>query len=59
MASRAVGWTPRKPETAQEKINRVHDLVMDDDVATRVVTDLLHRPEIAFRAMGDPPPAIT
>lgn len=52
-ASRAVGWTPRKAQTPQEKVNQVHDLVKDDDVATRVVTDLLHRPDVAFRVMSD------
>lgn len=52
-AKRAVGWTPQRAQTPQEKVNQVHDLVTDDEVATRVVTELLHRPDVAFRAMND------
>lgn len=53
-ASRAVGWTPRKPHTPQEKVDKAHDLAVDDEVAARIVADLLHRPEVAFRAMSNP-----
>lgn len=52
-AARMVGWAPRTPVTPQERVNRVHDLVRDDETATRVVTDLLHRPDVAFRVMSD------
>lgn len=52
-ARRTVGWTPERPATPQEKINRVHDLATDDNVAARVVTDLLNRPDVAFKAMSD------
>lgn len=52
-ARRTVGWTPERPATPQEKIDRVHDLAKDNNIAAKVVTDLLHRPDVAFRAMSD------
>lgn len=52
-ACRVVGWTPRTPITNQEKVNRIHDLTKDDVVAVSVARDLLKRPAVAFRAMGD------
>ncbi len=48
-AKRRVGWQVTRPETVQEKVNAVHDLVTDDEVATRVATDLLRRPKVAFK----------
>ncbi|MEV0604672.1 DUF6192 family protein [Streptomyces sp. NPDC050315] len=41
------------PQTAQEKIEAIHDLAADDQVAARVATDLLRRPEVAFHAAHD------
>lgn len=52
-AKRRLGWQVSRPETVQEKVNAVHALVDDDEVATRVATDLLRRPEVAARAMSD------
>ncbi|MEV0900055.1 DUF6192 family protein [Actinoplanes sp. NPDC049802] len=52
-AKRQVGWQVTRPETVQEKVIAVHELVADDEVATRVATDLLRRPKVAFKAAGD------
>lgn len=52
-------WTPETsrqrvghhgpgPETPQEKIEAVHDLVADEQVAAQVATDLLRRPDVSF-----------
>jgi hypothetical protein len=48
-----VGYHGPGPETAQEKVEAVHDLVVDEQVAAQVVTDLLRRPAVAFKAMTD------
>ncbi|MCX5384848.1 DUF6192 family protein [Streptomyces sp. NBC_00083] len=48
-----VGYHGPGPETVQEKIEAVHDLVGDEQVATQVATDLLRRPSVAFKAMTD------
>ncbi|MFD0919082.1 DUF6192 family protein [Saccharopolyspora rosea] len=53
-AARAVGRKVKNPRTPQEHVERVHDLVQDDVTASTVATDLLRRPEVAFRAMTDP-----
>jgi hypothetical protein len=52
-AKRRVGHQVAKPVTPQEKINTIHALARDDEVASKVTTDMLHRPEVAFRAMTD------
>lgn len=52
-ARRAVGHQVSRPETVQEKVTAVHDLIRDEEVASRVATDLLRRPEVAFKAMTD------
>lgn len=49
-AKRRVGHQVAKPVTPQEKINTIHALARDDEVASKVTTDMLHRPEVAFRA---------
>ncbi|MGX1676338.1 DUF6192 family protein [Streptomyces sp. NPDC055400] len=38
-----VGYHGLAPETVQEKVEAVHDLVADEQVATQVATDLLRR----------------
>lgn len=48
-----VGYHGPGPETSQEKIEAVHDLVADEQVAAQVATDLLRRPSVAFKAMTD------
>ncbi len=50
---RRVGYHGPEPETVQEKVDAVHDLVADEQVATLVATDLLRRPDVAFQAMTD------
>jgi hypothetical protein len=52
-AKRRVGWQVTRPESVTEKVVAVHELVRDEEVATRVATDLLRRPEVAFKAMTD------
>jgi hypothetical protein len=48
-----VGYHGPKPETVQEKVEAVHDLVADEQVASQIATDLLRRPSVAFKAMRD------
>jgi hypothetical protein len=52
-ARRDVGRQVGHPVSVQEKIEAVHDLARDEEVASAVATDLLRRPDVAFRAMGD------
>ncbi|MFI7373795.1 DUF6192 family protein [Actinoplanes sp. NPDC049668] len=52
-AKRLTGRQVAGPETVQEKVVAVHELVRAEDVASRVGTDLLRRPEVAFKAMTD------
>jgi hypothetical protein len=52
-ARREVGRQVGHPVSVQEKIEAVHDLARDEEVASAVATDLLRRPDVAFRAMGD------
>ncbi|MEV6138204.1 DUF6192 family protein [Nocardia sp. NPDC051990] len=52
-AYRRVGWRPPHPASEQERVDRIHDLARDDTVATRVITDFLRRPNVAYEAMAD------
>ncbi|MEV4064684.1 DUF6192 family protein [Nonomuraea dietziae] len=52
-ANREVGRSVDSPFTVSEKIEAVNDLVVDEQVAAKVATTLLHRPEVAFKAMAD------
>ncbi|MGW0583309.1 DUF6192 family protein [Streptomyces sp. NPDC002920] len=52
-AKRQVGWRVDNPQTPQEKVEAIHDLAVDDQVAARVATDFLRRPSVAFQAAGD------
>jgi hypothetical protein len=52
-AKRQVGWRVESPQTVQEKVEAIHDLAADEQVAARVATDFLRRPGVAFRAAGD------
>lgn len=52
-AKREVGWQVATPVTTSEKVEKIHDLATDDTVAAVVATSLLHRPEVASRAMTD------
>lgn len=53
MAAREVGNTPEIPRTRDEKINKVHELVREDGIASTIVKQLLYRPEVAHQAMAD------
>ncbi|MBT2387331.1 DUF6192 family protein [Streptomyces sp. ISL-11] len=53
LAKKRVGRRPDRPGTVQEKVDRVHDLAVDEDVAVRVAADVLRRPAIAARLMDD------
>ncbi|MFE4825129.1 DUF6192 family protein [Streptomyces sp. NPDC056704] len=52
-AKRQVGWRVDSPRSVQEKVEAIHDLAVDEQVAARVATDFLRRPGVAFRAAGD------
>ncbi|WP_431921148.1 DUF6192 family protein [Nonomuraea jabiensis] len=52
-AKRLVGHQVEHPITVQEKVERIHDLARDEEVAARVATDLLRRPQVADRSMRD------
>jgi len=52
-ACRVVGWQVDRPETVQEKVDAVHELVADEKVASRIAADLLRRPEVTFQATAD------
>ncbi|MGW2818939.1 DUF6192 family protein [Streptomyces sp. NPDC001415] len=53
-ARRQAGWQVETPQSVQEKVEAIQDLPVDEQVAARAATDLLHRPEVAFRAANDP-----
>ncbi|MFJ8112484.1 DUF6192 family protein [Streptomyces sp. NPDC096132] len=53
-------WTPDAAKrrvghqvTTQEKVNAIHILARDEEVAGKGTTDMLRRPDVAFRAMSD------
>ncbi|MGW2288180.1 DUF6192 family protein [Streptomyces phaeochromogenes] len=52
-AKRQIGWRVDSPQTPQEKVEAIHDLPADDQVAARVATDFLRRRNVAFRAASD------
>lgn len=52
-AKRRVGQRAGRPETVQEKVNRVHDLVADEQVAVQVASDLLRRPAVVSDVVVD------
>jgi hypothetical protein len=52
-AKRQVGWRVDNPQSVQEKVEAIHDLAADEQVAARVATDFLRRPAVAFRAASD------
>ncbi|AZQ40068.1 hypothetical protein EJ357_47365 [Streptomyces cyaneochromogenes] len=52
-AKRAAGWSTATPATVEEKVEAIRDLALDEQMAAQAACDLLHRPEVAFRAMRD------
>lgn len=53
-ALRAAGRTPQHPVTSQERVDRVRDLVRDDDDAALAVKDILRRPAVVRQVLDDP-----
>lgn len=54
LAKKHVGRRPDRPGTVQEKVERVQDLAVDEDVAVEVTRDVLRRPQVSARLMEDP-----
>ncbi|MEU6738315.1 DUF6192 family protein [Streptosporangium sandarakinum] len=52
-AQQAVDQKFAATASVQQKVERIHDLARDEQVAAAVATDLLRRPEVAFKAMTD------
>ncbi|MFC6879620.1 MULTISPECIES: DUF6192 family protein [Actinomadura] len=52
-AKREVGRKVNHPVTVIEKVRAIHDLAVYEQVASSVAADLLRRPDVAFKAMGD------
>ncbi|QMU72873.1 DUF6192 family protein [Streptacidiphilus sp. P02-A3a] len=48
-ARRQVGWTVDSPESTQEKITAIHHLAHDEEVAAKVTTDFLQRPQVTAK----------
>ncbi|MEV8609620.1 DUF6192 family protein [Amycolatopsis sp. NPDC051373] len=53
-ALRAAGRTPLHPVTPQERVDRVRDLVRENDDAALAVKDILRRPEVVQQVLEDP-----
>lgn len=53
LAQREVGQRTGRPETVVEKVNAIHDLTRDEQVAVQVATDLLRRPEITRKVAAE------
>ncbi|MGW6791603.1 DUF6192 family protein [Streptomyces chartreusis] len=52
-AKRAAGWPSATPVTVTEQVEAIPGLAQDEQVAALAACELLHRPEVAFRAMRD------
>jgi hypothetical protein len=52
-AKQAVDQKFADTTSVQQKVERIHDLARNEQVAAAVATDLLRRPEVAFKAMTD------
>lgn len=52
-AKRIVGQKVNHPVSVTEKVRAIHDLAVDDQVASTIAADLLRRPDVAFQTMGD------
>ncbi|MFF3330503.1 DUF6192 family protein [Streptomyces sp. NPDC002888] len=53
LAKKRVGQRPDRPETPAQKVAAIHRLADDDEVAARVATDVLRRPEVAAKVVAD------
>ncbi|MDF3144744.1 MULTISPECIES: DUF6192 family protein [unclassified Streptomyces] len=54
LAQKHIGRRPDRPGTVQEKVDRIQDLAVDEDVAVAVTRDVLRRPAVAARLMNEP-----
>lgn len=52
-AQRAAGHTPKHAVTAQERVDKVRDLIADDEDAAVVVREVLNRPAVVQKVMKD------
>lgn len=53
LAKKRAGHRPERPGTVQEKVERIHDLAVDEDVAVNATRDVLRRPAVAARLLED------
>jgi hypothetical protein len=53
LAQRRVGHSTGRPESVAEKVNAIHDLARDEQVAVAAATDLLRRPEVTSRVAAE------
>lgn len=52
-AAREMDRHPTWPVTPEERVEKIHDLATDDDVATEIARDLLKRPAVISRVVED------
>lgn len=52
-AAREMNRHPNWPITPEERVEKIHDLATDDDVATEIARDLLKRPTVVSRVVED------
>lgn len=53
LAQQLVGRRPDGTGTVLEKVERIHDLAADEDVAAPITADVLRRPAVAAKVMAD------
>jgi hypothetical protein len=44
-----VGWAVDNPQSSQEKVTAIHHLARDEEVAAKVTTDFLQRPQVTAK----------
>ncbi|MCA1223683.1 DUF6192 family protein [Streptomyces sp. 8L] len=53
LAKKRAGHRPERPGTVEEKVERIADLAVDEDVAVTAARDVLRRPAVAARLLQD------
>ncbi|MEU3982887.1 DUF6192 family protein [Streptomyces sp. NPDC026672] len=53
LAKKRAGHRPERPGTVQEKVERIHDLALDEGVVVTAARDVLRRPAVAARLLQD------
>ncbi|WP_222441014.1 DUF6192 family protein [Streptomyces sp. BK340] len=56
LAKKHVGQLPDRAETPAQKVDAIHRLADEDEVAAEVATDVLRRPAVAAIVVADVPP---